>query len=73
MLFKCPQIDAKREGLPLKQLLEAVDRALHSPDSFPQAALAAAVNQMEVMKPLPQLFMRSVMQASGASKSCFVY
>jgi len=62
-------VDPARDGLGLRAHVAAVDRALHEPGTFPQAALAQALSLMEAATPLPALFMRSVIQAlKGAPK-----
>lgn len=53
-----------KDKLALGRLMAAIDKALHSPAAFPQAVLAQAIQQMEVLHPWPPLFMRSVMQVS---------
>eukprot|EP00798_Chlamydomonas_sp_ICE-L_P006006 gene6006-5293_t len=43
--------------------MASVDSALRSPDIFPQAVIAQAIQQMEASIPLPPLFMRTVISA----------
>lgn len=65
------QLEPKKDDLPLKAVMSAVDKCLHkdTAEAFPTEAVAAALQQLSEQAQLPLLFLRTVLQvAIGAPR-----
>lgn len=60
-------LDHSRDAGLLRKMMQAVTVCISSPALFPPEALAACVNQLLTRVPLPQLFMRTVIQTVAAA------
>ena len=60
-------LDAGRDPALLRRSMQAVTVAISSPQLFPPEALAACISQLLTRVPLPQLFMRTVIQTVAAA------
>lgn len=49
-------------AVPLRFLMAAVDTAIQTPEVFKPELLLASIRRMEGARPLPKMFMRSVIQ-----------
>lgn len=60
-------LDHSRNPALLKHMMQAVTVAISSPQLFPPESLAACISQLLTRVPLPQLFMRTVIQSVAAA------
>lgn len=60
-------LDHSRDPALLKRMMQAVTVAISSPQLFPPESLAACISQLLTRVPLPQLFMRTVIQSVAAA------
>ena len=51
----------------LRKIMQAITVCISSPALFPPESLAACINQLLTRVPLPQLFMRTVIQTASAA------
>ena len=60
-------LDTGKDGQLLRHAMAAITTCINSPDLFPPETLAASINQLLTRVPLPQLFMRTVLQSFNAA------
>lgn len=60
-------LDHSRDAGLLRRMMQAVTVCISSPQLFPPEALAACISQLLTRVPLPQLFMRTVIQTVAAA------
>ncbi|KAL4443945.1 hypothetical protein ABPG75_011682 [Micractinium tetrahymenae] len=60
-------LDHSRDAALLRKMMQGVTVCISSPALFPPEALAACINQLLTRVPLPQLFMRTVIQTVAAA------
>ena len=67
ILIALHDVDPARDGVPLKRIIDSCGECFERPEIFTAEALAAAMQKMVEMTPLPLLFMRTVIQAEAAA------
>ena len=60
-------LDHSRDASLLRKMMQAITVCISSPALFPPEALAACISQLLTRVPLPQLFMRTVIQTVAAA------
>lgn len=67
LLSQLHLLDHSRDPALLKRMMQAVTVAISSPQLFSPESLAACISQLLTRVPLPQLFMRTVIQTVAAA------
>lgn len=67
LLTSLHTLDHSKDAGLMRRTMQAVTVCISSPALFPPEALAACINQLMTRVPLPQLFMRTVIQTVAAA------